>query len=173
MRKKVVVAIMLVMVMLSATACSDSNSHDNTENTVQTVSQTKSVDLKTVLSDINTQYADVTGTLRELSDVAELEKYYSVPTDAVKQFGAEISSDNNAPVEIVLIEANDENGAAQIKQKMDMRYNSILSMYASYSAEQLDTVKACQVEVNGNFVTMVVAPDYDGIMEIVNKAIAG
>ncbi len=160
------------MMVFSVAGCSAKSTESNAQPQGESVVQTAQVDLKNVLSDINTQYADVTGNLRELSDVAELEKYYAVPTGAVKQFGAEIGSDTNAPVEIVLIEANDEASAEQIKQKMDIRYNSIYSMYASYSAEQLDTVKACKVEVNGNFVTMVVAPDYEGIMNIVNKAIA-
>ena len=176
MMKKVLVVIMMAMVMLCVAGCSGKNTDnttENTQNTNQTVSQTTTADLKAVLSDINTKYADVTGNLRELTDTTELEKYYSVPAGAVKSFAAEIGSDTNAPVEIILIEANDSDSVTQIKQKLDMRYNSVYSIYASYSAEQLDTVKACKVEVNGNYVTLVIAPDYDGIMEIVNKAIAG
>ncbi len=170
--KKVLALMMMVMVICCVAGCSEKNP-ENTQNTNQTVSQTKTADLKTVLSEINTRYADVTGNLRELTDTSELEKYYSVPTDAVKSFAAEIGADTNAPVEIILIEAKDSDSTAQIKQKLDMRYNSVYSIYASYSAEQLDTVKACKVEVSGNYVTLVIAPDYEGIMEIVNKAIAG
>ncbi len=174
MMKKVLAVMMVTMIMLCVAGCSEKNT-DNTDaqNTNQTVSQTKTTDLKTVLSDINAKYTDVTGTLRELTDTSELEKYYSVPADTVKSFAAEIGSDTNAPVEIILIEANDSDSVTQIKQKLDMRYNSVYSIYASYSAEQLDTVKACKVEVNGNYVTLIIAPDYDGIMEIVNKAIVG
>ena len=177
MVKKLIVGIMLTAVLTaSLTACGDktenSGGTDNSGNTSVVSSVEKTADLKAVLSEINTKFASSTGNLRELTDTAELEKYYSIPADAVKQFSAEISADTNAPVEIVLVEANDENSVEKVKKALDIRYNSIYNIYASYSAEQLETVKACKVTVSGNYVTLVVAPEYEKIMEVVNAAIS-
>lgn len=132
----------------------------------------KSVDLKTVMKEVNSKYSDATGGLKELSETADLDKYYSIPEKDVKQFAAEINPDTStAPVEIVLVEAVDKTASDEVKKALDARYQSIYSLYSSYSSEQVELVKKCKVTQEGNFVTMVVASDYDGIMEVVNAAI--
>ncbi len=132
----------------------------------------KSVDLKTVLSDINTQFSDAVDGLKELSDVSELQACYSISPDDVKQFAAEIRTDSSqAPVEIVLVEAASTDAADNVKTALDRRYGSIVNLYASYSPEQLALAKECEVTAVGNYVTMVVAENYSGIMEIVDAAI--
>ena len=77
--KKMINVIMVVMMVFSVAGCSAKSTESNAQPQGESVVQTAQVDLKNVLSDINTQYADVTGNLRELSDVAELEKYYTGP----------------------------------------------------------------------------------------------
>jgi hypothetical protein len=135
-------------------------------------SGSKDVDLKSVLSDINSKYSSSTSGLTELDDVSDLNKYYQISTDDVKQFAAEITSDSSqAPIEIIMIEANDSDSASSVKSALDSRYQTIYSQYASYSAEQFEMVKNCEVTTNGNFVIMVVSEDYDGIMSVINEAI--
>ena len=132
----------------------------------------KSADLKKVMGDINAKYADATKGLKELTAVEDLDKYYTIPSKDVKQFAAEINPDtSSAPVEIVLVEANDKDAADEVKKALDARFQSIKSTYASYSPEEVELVNKCDVTQNGNYVTMVVANDYAGIMEIVNAAI--
>ena len=132
----------------------------------------KSADLKKVMGDINAKYTDATKGLKELTDVKDLDTYYMIPEKDVKQFAAEINPDtSSAPVEIVLVEAVDKTASDNVKKALDARYQSIYSTYSSYSADQVELVKKCKVTQNGNFVTLVVASDYDGIMEIVNNAI--
>lgn len=132
----------------------------------------KNADLKSVLSDINSKYADATAGLKELTEVEDLDKYYAISVDDVKQFAAEINPDTStAPVEIVLVEAVDKTASDNVKSALDARYQSIYSLYSSYSADQVELVKKCKVTQSGNYVTMVVASDYDGIMETVNAAI--
>ena len=132
----------------------------------------KNADLKAVLHDINAKYTDATGGLKELTEVSDLDKYYMIPEKDVKQFAAEINPDTStAPVEIVLVEAVDKEAAAEVNKALQTRYQSILALYSSYSADQVELVKKCGVTQEGNYVTLVVASDYDGIMEIINKAI--
>ncbi len=125
------------------------------------------VDLKSILDEMNSEY-DTTG-LEKITDVNELNTYYQIDPNDVKQFAAEISSSADSPVEIVLIEANDETAAQNVTTQLTNRYNSIYSQYASYSADQLDAVKACKVTTDANFVSMIVSKDAAGMLDIFYK----
>lgn len=125
-------------------------------------SGSKEVDLKTVLSDINSQYSL---SLKELSDVNDLKKYYSIDTEDVKQFAAEINSDSNSRVEIVLVEAVDADAASRVNEALSKTYTSIVTQYSGYNAEKLPMVEACKVTQDGNYVTMIVADQGPEILE--------
>lgn len=114
----------------------------------------KEVKLSEVMDKIN---SDFSLSLQKLESADELKTYYSIDTADVKQFAAEIDPNNNAPVEIVLIEAVDADAASRVETALTTRYNAIYSQYSSYTPEQLDMVKACKVTKDGNFVSMIVA----------------
>ena len=114
----------------------------------------KEVKLSEVMDKIN---SDFSLSLQKLESADELNRYYSIDTADVKQFAAEIDPNNNAPVEIVLIEAVDADAASRVETALTTRYNAIYSQYSSYTPEQLDMVKACKVTKDGNFVSMIVA----------------
>ncbi len=114
----------------------------------------KEVKLNEVMDKIN---SDFSLSLQKLESADELNTYYSIDTADVKQFAAEIDPNNNAPVEIVLIEAVDADAASRVETALTTRYNAIYSQYSSYTPEQLDMVKACKVTKDGNFVSMIVA----------------
>ena len=133
---------------------------------------TKEADLTGVLNDINSSFSDATKSLAELTDVNDLNTYYEISVDDVKQFAAEINTDaSTAPVEIVLVEAVDSTAAESVKTQLEHRFNAIYGLYSSYSAEQFDMVKDCGVTQSGNFVTMIVAENYSEMIKIVNEAI--
>lgn len=114
----------------------------------------KEVKLSEAMDKIN---SDFSLSLQKLESADELNTYYSIDTADVKQFAAEIDPNNNAPVEIVLIEAVDADAASRVESALTTRYNAIYSQYSSYTPEQLDMVKACKVTKDGNFVSMIVA----------------
>lgn len=114
----------------------------------------KEVKLSEVMDKIN---SDFSLSLQTLESADELNTYYSIDTADVKQFAAEIDPNNNAPVEIVLIEAVDADAATRVESALTTRYIAIYSQYSSYTPEQLDMVKACKVTKDGNFVSMIVA----------------
>ena len=114
----------------------------------------KEVKLSEVMDKIN---SDFSLSLQTLKSADELNTYYSIDTADVKQFAAEIDPNNNAPVEIVLIEAVDADAASRVETALTTRYNALYSQYSSYTPEQLDMVKACKVTKDGNFVSMIVA----------------
>lgn len=122
------------------------------------------VKLNEVMDKINADFSpEITKTLTEAE---ELNAYYSINADDVKQFAAEINPDNNAPVEIVMVEAVDSDAADSVEQALTTRYNSIYSQYSSYTPEKLDMVKNCKVTKNGNFVTLIVADDADKMLDV-------
>lgn len=116
-----------------------------------------------VLTSINSTY---NLSLKTLESKDDLKKYYSINPDSVKQFAAEIDSNNNAPVEIIMVEATDADAANEIEKALAARYNSIVSQYASYTPEKLDMVKDCKVTKDGNYVSLIVA---DNAAEILQK----
>ena len=125
-------------------------------------------DLKEVMKTINSTYSL---SLKELESKDDLKKYYSINPDSVKQFAAEIDSNNNAPVEIVLVEANDSAAADEVEKALCGRYNSIISQYASYTPEKLDMVKACKVSKDGKYVSLIVAENGPDILKTFQDSI--
>ncbi|MCD8027031.1 MAG: DUF4358 domain-containing protein [Clostridiales bacterium] len=120
------------------------------------------VDLNEVMSKLNSEF---NLSLTELTD-EDLSKQYSIEADDVKQFAAEIDANNNAPVEVVLIEAVDSEAADNIESALTDRYNSIYSQYSSYNADRLDMVTECKVTKDGNFVTLIVADEAPEMLDI-------
>ena len=114
----------------------------------------KDVNLNDVMTKLN---SDFSLSLQTLSSADELNTYYSISTDDVKQFAAEIDSTNDAPKEIILIEATDADAATRVEEALTNRLNSIMATYNSYSPDQVDMVKACKVTKDGNFVSLIVA----------------
>lgn len=114
----------------------------------------KDVNLSDVMTKLNSDYSL---SLQTLSSADELNTYYSISTDDVKQFAAEIDSTNDAPKEIILIEATDADAATRVEEALTNRLNSIMATYNSYSPDQVDMVKACKVTKDGNFVSLIVA----------------
>ena len=110
--------------------------------------------------------SDFSLSLQKLESADELNTYYSIDTADVKQFAAEIDPNNNAPVEIVLIEAVDADAATRVESALTTRYNAIYSQYSSYTPEQLDMVKACKVTKDGNFVSMIVADKGSEMLDV-------
>ena len=123
----------------------------------------KEVKLSEVMDKIN---SDFSLSLQTLKSADELNTYYSIDTADVKQFAAEIDPNNNAPVEIVLIEAVDADAASRVETALTTRYNAIYSQYSSYTPEQLDMVKACKVTKDGNFVSMIVADKGSEMLDV-------
>ena len=118
-----------------------------------------------ILAQINEEYPDAVEGLTELKNASDLTRYYEIDEDEVKDFAAEINTDSSkAALEIVIVKTDK---TSDVKQKLDIRYQAILSQYASYSAEQLKMAKQGGVDTKGDYVYLVVAEDSKGIMDII------
>ena len=157
MKKIIAIALAAVMMIAVLAGCGGADSNND-------------VKLSEVLSEINEKYPDSTSGLTELTEKNDLKRYYGIEVDDVIDFAAEINTDSSkAPLEIVIVKAEDGTAKKEIEQKLTNRYNSILSQYASYSADQLKMAKACGVTTAGDVVVLAVAEDYDGIKSVIDE----
>ena len=154
MKKIFAIALVLVMSISVFSGCSSSNE--------------KAVDnfkLSSVLAKINEEYPDAVKGLTQLKETSDLTRYYEIEDDEVKDFAAEINTDSSkAALEIVIVKTEKTD---DVKSKLNIRYQAILSQYASYSADQLKMAKEGGVETTGDYVYLVVAEDSKGIMNII------
>ena len=96
--------------------------------------------------------------------------YYGINADELVQFSAIINGTGVDVDEIVLIEAKDSAASADIKTKLDARYQSKINEAANYNAEGLAIIKKGKVQVNGNYVSLLVTTNIDKILEDYNNA---
>ena len=154
MKRVFSIAMILALALCIFAGCSSSD--DNSAADVK---------LSDVLSSVNEKYPDAVKGLTELKAASDLTRYYEIEEDEVEDFAAEINTDSSkAALEIVIVKTDKPEG---VKQKLDIRYQAILSQYASYSADQLKMAKDGGVEATGDYVYHVVAEDSKGIMDII------
>lgn len=131
-------------------------------------SETANVDLTAVVASIDSSYPNE---MVDITTVEDLNKYYGIAQDDVKNFAAEYSK--SGVDEVVLVEAVDADAAQKVSEALQNRYNSKKQQGASYSAEDLQVINNCSVKTNGNFVSMIVSSDATAMEEIYTKALNG
>ena len=129
----------------------------------------KAVDLKTVMNDINSKYG-LTG-LKTLESVDDLNRYYTINTADVKQFDAELSTAASQYTEVVLVEANDQTAADNVKKQLETHLAGQLSNAKSYDAGQVAMIESCSVKQAGNIVYLVVSDKFSDITGAVEAAL--
>ena len=138
--KKVVAVLLAAFCLILVAGCSNTSEKD--------------VDLKEILEKFN-------------SDFSDLNKYYSIDTNDVVSFAAEI--DTSGLDEIVLVQAKDAEAAARVEEKLQARYDSRSKEIASYSPENYEIMKKCEVKTDGNYVRMIFAESAQEMVEVYNS----
>ena len=153
MKRAVTIIIAAVLTLAMLTACG-----------------TKNVDLKKVLDDINNQYG--LSALTAVENADNLKRYYTIPTEDVKQFAAEFTkAASDGYAEVVIVEAPDTDAAGRVKTQLENRLRSQLSDAKSYNAEQVSMIEACSVKEKGNFVWLVISDKQADINADIEKAL--
>ena len=129
----------------------------------------KDVDFKTVMSDINSKYS-LSG-LKTLESTDDLNRYYAINTADIKQFAAELSTAASQYTEIVLVEANDQTAADNVKKQLEAHLAGQLSNAKSYDADQVAMIESCSVKQTGNFVYLVVSDKFAEITGEIEAAL--
>lgn len=147
-------------------ACSDSDSAGS--DTQQSAEQKSGVTLSEVWSDIKNEV--------KFDDFSEfnakkMKNYYGITEDMMDEFAGGRNTSGVNQEEIVLVKAKDEGSAADIKEKLDKRFDSKLDQNKNYNAEQAKMIEGCKVEQNGLYVTMIVSDNAERITEIFKNKI--
>lgn len=127
--------------------------------------------------------ADLAAVMQEIGKVEPLENFididdgmlmemYGIEAADCKQFAAKIEGSGIKADEITLIEAADTAKAADIRSKLEARLQAKANEADDYSEEQYAIIKKANVEVNGNYVSMIVSPRRDGILEVYHSQIS-
>ncbi|HCR44517.1 MAG TPA: hypothetical protein DIV41_08035 [Ruminococcaceae bacterium] len=146
--KKIPVLIFLVsMVMLSA--CSGSTG--------------KNADLDSVMEKMKGKITN-----SEMEDISpgDMTSSYGLKPDDVKQFAAYIDSTGTKGDEIVLVEAGGSEAAERIKTDLDNRYGQKEIEMKDYLPAEYAVLKKCSVERYGNYISMIVSPQYEELEKI-------
>ena len=171
---KRIIALSLAVLMIAAlfVACGGKKD-DSKSDSASSADTAKSVDPAALLDKINEQYgindSSVQG-LKKLSTTDELDRYYKIAADDVKQFAAERSSSSEEFMEIVIVEANDS-AADRIATQLNSRLDSQRNTAKSYSPESAEMLDGSQVKTTGNFVYLVINEKQDEINKMIEDAV--
>lgn len=129
---------------------------------------TKQADLAKVMADMKTKITN-----KEMMDLSaeDLMPNYGIDSADVKQFAAYVDSTGIKGDEIIFLEGKDSDAAKQIKEKLDARYKQKETEMKDYLPEEYAVLKKCGVNQNGNYVSMIVSPQYEELNGIYNAAI--
>jgi hypothetical protein len=129
---------------------------------------TKQADLGKVITDMK---AKITNT--EMMDLSkeDLMPNYGIEAADVKQFAAYVDSTGIKGDEIVFLEGKDADAAKRIKEKLDDRYKQKEVEMKDYLPAEYAVLKKCSVKQDGNYVSMIVSPQYEELVKIYDSAI--
>jgi hypothetical protein len=152
--KKTITALLAAVLLFALAACGGGS--------------TKQADLGKVMTDIK---AKLTNT--EMMDLAkeDLMPNYGIDAADVKQFAARVDSTGIKGDEIVLVEGKDADAAKRIKEKLDARYKQKEVEMKDYLPEEYAMLEKCTVKQDGNYISMIVSPQYEDLNKIYDSAI--
>ncbi|HEX2985354.1 MAG TPA: DUF4358 domain-containing protein [Caproiciproducens sp.] len=128
----------------------------------------KQADLGRVMSDMKSKLTN-----KEMMDLSsdDLMPNYGISTPDVKQFAAHVDSTGVKGDEIVLVEGKDSDAAKRIKEKLDARYKQKEIEMKDYLPAEYAVLKKCTVKQNGNYVSLIVSPQYEELNKIYDSAV--
>jgi len=151
--KKIFAFVLTLVILCSFSACG---------------SKTKQADLSKVMTDMKAKITNA-----EMMDLskADLMPIYGIEIDDVKQFAAHVDSTGIKGDEIVIVEGKDADAVKRIKEKLDARYKQKEIEMKDYQPTEYAVLKKCSVNLDGNYVSMIVSPQYEELEKIYNSAI--
>ena len=163
MKKIVAVFLIVLLITVMFSACGGQND-----------GKTASVSLTELLEEIDTQIGvsnDGDQGLKVLTSEEELDRYYLIAAEDIKQFAAERTGDTDDYLEIVIVEAVDEAAADRIEIRLNSVLDSKRSNANSYLPETAKMFDDAQIKVSGNYVYMVIGEQQDKILGIIEDSI--
>lgn len=126
-------------------------------------SETTNADLNTVMKDIKAQ-VKFTDTIDLSAD--DLNANYGIKSEDIKQFAGLADTTGIKADELVMIEGKDADAAKRVKIALDARYQTKVNENITYLPKQYAIIKKCSVRQTGNYVSMLISPDAQKIVQI-------
>lgn len=125
--------------------------------------------LSDIFSEMKTTY-NITD-LVEFSDVADLNRFYGIKAEDVKEFAGGINNSGVNMEEIVMILATDDDAAQRIATSLNNRRDSKLNETKNYNPEQYKIVEKSSVDTDGKYVSLFISENSDAMKADFKKGI--
>lgn len=166
--KKIICAILAALLALTLALAACAEAVPETEACTEAVPETEAPaegTLEAILASFELSEEMMALGEEDLSDI------YGIEAEDMVQFAAAVNSTGIKADEIVLVEAVDADAAARVQEALDNRYQAKLNELENYLPEEYAVVKACSVAVEGNYVSMIVAPNADDLVKLYSEGI--
>lgn len=104
-------------------------------------------------------------------ETPRLKNLYGIDAELVKQSASFVTMSGVFPDEVVLIEAVDDDAKAAIIEKLSARLDEVMVQAQNYDPETYALAQKCAVTDTGNFVTLILSPNYELLSDIFIKNI--
>lgn len=125
--------------------------------------------LSDIFSEMKTTY-NITD-LVEFTDAADLNRFYGIAAEDVKEFAGGINNSGVDMEEIVMIQASNKDAADRIAEALNNRRDSKLNETKNYNPEQYVIVENSSVDIDNNYVSLFISENSGAMKADYKKAI--
>lgn len=174
--KKLIAIFLCIIMVISLLACSSKTVEETTvpnetEQTTEGASVgSESADAAVNLEAVKDEMIAEFGIKDPISlNNSKLLDQYGITEETIASQCSFIVMTGVFPAEIVMVEAVDENAAADIRAKLQSRLDNLKVQSQSYDADSYAIATACEVETEGNYVALFFSEHNEGMVEIFNE----
>ncbi len=104
-------------------------------------------------------------------DARRLKRVFGITEEQAADFAGAICTDGLKQDEIIFVKAKDEACVKDIADRLQNDWQSKYDVIKNYDPDQMAIIKSAKVETNGLYVSLVISADAEKIMSILNESI--
>ena len=178
--KKLICAVLAVLMLLTLCACSDSGDNGNTpsdkpsDNTSSSsepsssAPQDKTVDLAAIKDKI---ISDVKVEDPMTVDSDKLTELYGIAAEDISESACFVTSSGTFPEEAIMIKAKDDAAKGRIVELLNARIDDVKVQSESYDAENYALAQKCKVIIEGDYIAMFISASHEKMENIFTEAV--
>ncbi len=177
--KKLICAVLAVLMLLSLCACSGSGDNGNTpsdkpsDNTSSSsepssAPQDKTVDLAAIKDKI---ISDVKVEDPMAVDSDKLTELYGIAAEDISESACFVTSSGTFPEEAIMIKAKDDAAKGRIVDLLNARIDDVKVQSESYDAENYALAQKCKVITEGDYIAMFISASHEKMENIFTEAV--
>lgn len=177
--KKLICAVLAVLMLLTLCACSGSGDNGNTpsdkpsDNTSSSsepssAPQDKTVDLAAIKNMI---ISDVKVEDPMAVDSDKLTELYGIAAEDISESACFVTSSGTFPEEAIMIKAKDDAAKGRIVDLLNARIDDVKVQSESYDAENYALAQKCKVITEGDYIAMFISASHEKMENIFTEAV--